>query len=121
MEINGIKIEVLPIVELIKYSKKEVLKEYNDQIKQFSTDTKFIIDAAINAPKGQKLDELALEWMSGLDGLIKIIELSINRFNPNIASDKVQALICELIKDQEKFKSVAEHVMGSDIVEDKKK
>lgn len=123
MEINGVKIEVVPIIKILKFAAKEVISEYTENIKSVSKDNRFMIDAMINAPKGNKLDDLSLEWVTGAEGMLKLVEFAIHYHNKNIDNKKVEDILVELIdsSNQERLRGVVECIFGTDIVEDKKK
>jgi len=121
MDLNGIKIEVVPIVKVLDFASKQVLKNYYEQIKQISKDGKFLIDAAINSPKGSVLDQLSIEWITSVDGALKLIEFAIHYHNANIDNKKVEEIFENLMKDQENMRIVVETIMGTAEVDDKKK
>jgi hypothetical protein len=121
MDLNGIKIEVVPIVKVLDFASKQVLKNYYEQIKQISKDGKFLIDAAINSPKGSVLDKLSIEWITSVDGALKLIEFAIHYHNENINNKKVEEIFENLMKDQENMRIVVETIMGTAEVDDKKK
>lgn len=121
MEINGIKIETVPIVKVLDFASKKVLQNYYDQIKSISKEGKFLIDAAINAPKGSVLDNLSIEWITSVDGALKLIEFAIHYHNKDINNKVVEDIFENLMKDQENMRVVVETIMGTVEVDDKKK
>ena len=121
MEINGLIIDVVPIVKILEFASKKVLANYYEQIKTISKDNKFLIDAAINAPKGNVLDNLAIEWVTSVEGALKLVEFSVHYHNKDVQPKQIEDIFNELMKNQENMKVVVETIMGTNEVEDKKK
>jgi len=126
MEINGLVIDTVPVMEIIEFAKKQVLREYTDAAKLLSTDTKFLVQAALNAPKGDDLNDKVFEYINGVDGIIKIIEYAIRKHNKNVKEEVIVEFFSEILKKEEgediapKLKCVMEAIYGTSELDKKK-
>ena len=125
ININGIIISAMPINKILEFANKQVLKDYYEQIREISKDNKFAIDAAINAPKGAKLDELGFEWIYSVNGLCKLVDYAIKYNDSKVDQKKIDEILETLIKNKEEnktnnLKNIIDIIMGVDEVEEKK-
>ena len=119
MDINGIKIDVVPIVGLLNYFEKHIIAQYRTDVESVSKDLKFILSALKDAPRGDELREKMDAYRLSVDGMIETVKYSINYHNKDIDVNKIQELFDKL--DTEHLTELIKTIYGIKDIEDKKK
>jgi hypothetical protein len=119
MDINGIKIDAVPIVGLLSYFQKHVIAQYRLDIESVSKDEKFVWSALKEAPKGSDLLKAVDDYRLSIDGFIDTIKYSIAYHNKDVPTAKVQEILDKL--DVEHLKEMVAIIYGIKDVEAKKK
>lgn len=89
----------------------ELIKDYNERLE-------FQVKSMKGVPKGDELDNIAMDKISTIDGGIKIIEMALKKDN-KITEEELKNILTDP-KNVNTMRSIILFVRGVDIQEDKK-